>query len=228
MSRPRMCRRWRRRMASSTWRSCCKRLESTARASSAVSKGGCQQAGCRVHAVHLWQELHPLLSPYQRRAAEGLALFERAIAAAQTLASPVIVWHGPKRAEVAKEDGWERFLAVTAERAAACQAAGVTLAIENVSWCALASVREMAAFAARLEELAPAGGLGFAFDPFQAAEAGANPFMLLAAMGDRVVDVHLSDLREGEPAARHLPPGEGELPWPALLRAIAGQYLQDR
>src|SRR3712207_4661454 len=107
-------------------------------------------AGCRVHAVHVWQELHPLLSPYRRRAAEGLALFDRAIAGAAVLGARVVVWHGLKRAEVVPPDGWERFLAATAERAAACGAAGLTLAIENVSWCALAGVRDVAAFSARL------------------------------------------------------------------------------
>ena len=184
----------------------------------------CRAAGCRVHAVHVWQELHPLLSPYRRRAAEGLALFDRAIAGAAALGARAIVWHGPKRAEVATPAAWERFLEATAERAAACAAAGLALGLENVSWCALASVRDVTAFAARLPELAPPAHLGFVFDPFQAAEAGANPFMLLAAMGDRVVDVHLSDRRDGDPAARHLPPGDGDLPWPALLRAVAGVY----
>ena len=181
-------------------------------------------SSCRVHAVHVRQGLHPLADPYRRRAAEALALFDRAIALAATLEARVVVWHGPERAAVAAPGGWDRFLALAAERAAACYAAGVTLGIENVSWCALPGVREVAAFAARAPDLAPAGALGFVFDPFQAAEAGANPFMLLAAMGDRVVDVHLSDLRESDRAARHLPPGEGDLPWPALLRAVAAAY----
>lgn len=182
-------------------------------------------AGCRVQAVHLWQAFHPLLDRYRRRVEEGRGLFDRAIAGAVEVGAGVLVWHGAKRGEVATAEDRERFLAVAAERAAACAAAGVELAVENVSWCVLGDVREVAAFAARLPGLGEAGRhLGFAFDPFQAAEAGANPFMLLAAMGDRVRDVHLSDRREDDPAARHLPPGEGDLPWPALVRAIAGAY----
>jgi len=182
-------------------------------------------AGCSVHAVHIWQAYHPLLSPYRRRVREGERLFDRAIAGAAELGARAIVWHGPKRADVATPDGWSRFLTVAAERAAACGAAGLILAFENVSWCTLARVRDVAAFARKLPELAAPGQLGFAYDPFQAVEAGANPFRLLAAMGDHVVDVHLSDCREDDPAARHLPVGEGELPWPALLRAIAGAYI---
>lgn len=178
-------------------------------------------AGCRIHAVHGWQALHPLVSPYRRRAEEGRALFDQAIAGTAELNARVLVWHGPTRAEVATADGWARFLAVTDELATVCAEAGISLALENVSWCALASVRDVAAFAAALPELGPPGSIGFAFDPFQAAEAGANPFMVLAAMADHVVDIHLSDLRESDRTKRHLLPGDGDLPWPALLRAIA-------
>jgi uncharacterized protein len=86
-------------------------------------------------------------------------------------------------------------------------------------------VRDVLAFSASMKELDPrAERVGFAFDPFQAEEAGANPFMVLAAMENRVFDVHLSDRRDADPESRHLPPGEGDLPWPALLRAISGVY----
>jgi hypothetical protein len=103
----------------------------------------------------------------------------------------------------------------------ACQAAGIILGIENVSYGALAQVRNVVALATRLEEIGPADAVGFVFDPFQAAEAGANPFMMLAAMGNRVVNVHSSDYREADTTVRHLLPGDGDLPWSALIRAVA-------
>jgi hypothetical protein len=185
----------------------------------------CAEAGCRVHAVHVWTGLHPVLSPYRRRAEEGRVLLDLAIAGAATLGARVLVWHGPERREVEAPGGREAFLRIAGEVGRACLEAGVVLGLENVSWCGLATTREVAAFAARLPEVDPTGrAVGFTFDPFQAAEAGQNPFMLLAAMGERVVNVHLSDLKEGDAAARHLPAGEGDLPWPALLRAIHGAY----
>jgi uncharacterized protein len=180
--------------------------------------------GCAIHAVHSYQELVPVLSPYERRASEGRQMFTRMIAATSELGAKVLVWHGPRRHELATLDDWERFIAITAELAAECASANVTLGIENVSWAALPTVRDVTAFAARLPEIGPPDAIGFVFDPFQAAEAGANPFMILQAMEDRVVDVHISDYRAGDPPQRHLPPGEGDLPWPALLRAIAGVY----
>jgi sugar phosphate isomerase/epimerase/predicted metal-dependent hydrolase len=185
----------------------------------------CRSAGCRVHAVHLWQELHPLLSPYARRAREGRALFARAVESAAELGAKVLVWHGPRRSEVRSPADQQRFLDAVADRGAACAGAGLRLAIENVSWCTVATVRDTLTFAANIAALDPrAERVGFAFDPFQADEAGANPFMVLAAMEGRIFDVHLSDRREHDPGNRHLSPGEGDLPWPALLRALAGAY----
>lgn len=185
----------------------------------------CRAAGCRVHSIHLWQDLHPLLSPYARRAREGRTLFARAIEGGAELGGKVIVWHGPKKTELHTADDHARFLDAVADRGSACAAAGMRLAIENVSWCALSSVREVFAFAASVKDFDPRGErIGFAFDPFQADEAGANPFMILSAMQGRVFDVHLSDRRENDPTNRHLPPGDGDLPWPALLRAIASVY----
>ena len=179
-------------------------------------------AGTAIHAVHTMHRLHPFLDPYPRRAREAQELFQHGIEAAATLGAKVLVWHGFRREQMTGPDAWDHFIALTAELAAACGAAGITLGLENVSWCALATVRDVVAFAGRLGEVGPAEHVGFVFDPFQAAEAKANPFMILAAMGNRVVDVHISDYREGEKYGRHLPPGDGDLPWSALLRAVAG------
>src|SRR5262249_17937420 len=148
---------------------------------------------------------------------EGEALFPQAIEGAARLGAKAVVWHGLTRQEANDEDASSAFLHVTERYALACAEASLTLAIENVSWCALASVREVLLFGSGIGELGPKGSIGFAFDPFQAAEAGANPFMMLAAMEAHLVDVHLSDHK---PERRHLPPGEGDLPWPALIRAI--------
>lgn len=181
-----------------------------------------RSAGVEVHSVHAMQYLHPMLNAYPRRAAEARDEFQRMIEATATLGARVLVWHGADRKELTTPDGWERFIALSHDLARACGEAGVTLGIENVSWGALAKVRDVVSFATRLEAIGGPREIGFVFDPFQAIEAGANPFMMLAAMGNRVVNVHISDYRQGDPAARHLLPGDGDLPWSALLRAISG------
>ena len=179
-------------------------------------------AGVSITSVHSLTQAHPMLSVYPRRAAEGLALFRRGIEVTRELGARVLVWHGPERRLMASEDGWERFVALTRDLASECAAAGITLGLENVSHGPLAQVRDVVRIAARLGEIGPPEAVGFVFDPFQAAEAGANPFMMLAAMGNRVVNVHLSDCREHDVSTRHLLPGAGDLPWSALMRAIAG------
>ena len=73
----------------SIWRSCCRRPANMAPVSSANSPHVAATPVRRVHAVHLWQELHPLLSPYTRRAREGRALFARAIDGAAELGAKV-------------------------------------------------------------------------------------------------------------------------------------------
>ena len=176
--------------------------------------------GQRIDSVHSFQAYYPLFTPYQRRTNESLAIFDRLIEDAGDFGIRAIVWHGQNRESAPSPDRWDDFLRIAERLAQRCAKVGVVLALENVSWCALATVRDLLAFAARIPELGDPGSIGFTFDPFQAAEAGANPFMALAAMEPWLVNVHLSDHREGDAHTRHLPPGDGELPWSALLRAI--------
>ena len=184
------------------------------------------EAGVHIRSVHTLEHYHQVLSPYERRAQEGREMMARAIGFASTVGASVLVWHGPPRASVQTPEGWDRFIEETRAIAGQCADAGITLAIENVGRCALGQVRDITAFARHLNEFDDESSIGFVFDPFQAAEAGANPFMMLAAMGNRVVNVHVSDWLEADPTQRHLPPGDGDLPWSAITRAIAGSGFE--
>jgi hypothetical protein len=179
------------------------------------------ERGQRINSIHPWQELFLFFSAYQRRTDEALLGLERVIDVAGSLGIKAIVWHGLDRPFSITPERRVQMLKIAERLAARCHEAGVTLAMENASASALATVRDLFAFAARIPELGPPGSIGFTFDPFQAFEAGANPFMVLAAMDGQIANVHLSDAREGDPTVRHLPPGDGSLPWAALLRAIA-------
>lgn len=184
-----------------------------------------KEAGVNIRSVHTLETYHHVLSPYERRAQEGREMMARAICFAATVGAEVLVWHGPRRTEVQTEEGWNRFIEETLDITDQCADAGITLAIENVGRSALGQVRDITAFAKHLGDF-DENAFGFVFDPFQAAEAGANPFMMLAAMGNRVVNVHISDWLEDDPSQRHLPPGDGDLPWSALMRAIAGSGFE--
>lgn len=181
-----------------------------------------RDAGVKVRSVHTMLRLHPMFDPYARRAREGRQLFDLGIQAADALDADVLVWHGARADEISQQDGWERFIRLSTVLAAACGNAGVTLGVENVSWCALATVRDIVRFATRIDEIGPPEHVGFVFDPFQAMRADANPFMILAAMGNRIANVHISDYSTEHPERDRLPPGDGNIPWSALLRAIGG------
>jgi len=185
-------------------------------------RANAETAGVTIHSIHTMEPLHPMLDRYPRRAEEGRALFRDGIALAAAVGAKVLVWHGARRKQVETPEGRERFVELTRELAAECGEAGVTLGMENHAISALAQVRDIVDFAKRLGDIGTGQEIGFVFDPFQAAEAGANPFMMLAAMGNRIVNVHISDYSEENPGLRHLPPGDGDLPWSALIRAIAG------
>jgi uncharacterized protein len=178
--------------------------------------------GVAIRSVHFMQPFHPLFSTYRRRAAEAWRLFEKGIEGAALAGAEMIVWHGPCQGEVQEHDALDCLLTAARELASQCTAAGLTLTIENVSWCYLSSVRAVRALASRIDEIGPPSTVGFTFDAFQAAESDANPFMMLAAMNGLLANVHLRDFRESDRTQRSLPPGDGDLPWPALLRAVAG------
>jgi sugar phosphate isomerase/epimerase len=183
-----------------------------------------QDAGVTVRSYHLFQRLHPLYSGYARRTAEALDLMRGAMETARANGVRTLIWHGAARDELRGPDTWNRFLPMVTEVGAMAAAAGVTVAIENVSWCIVSSVRDVQRLAKAMPDLAPADALGFTFDSFQALESGANPFMVLAAMGEQLRHVHISDGAAGDEQMRHQLPGRGEIPWPSLIRAIASAY----
>jgi sugar phosphate isomerase/epimerase/predicted metal-dependent hydrolase len=178
-------------------------------------------SGASVHAVHTLHRYHPIFDDYPRRVDEGWDLFSRAIEGAASIGAGVLVWHGACRGHRQLTIVSNEVLEAVDRLAGLCADAGISLALENVAWCAMSQTRDVLAFASRLPELRHSEAIGFVFDPFQASDAKANPFMILAAMEPRLLDVHLRDYRESESNNRELVPGNGDLPWPALIRAIA-------
>ncbi len=181
-----------------------------------------RDAGVRIHSVHALVQTHPVFDAYRRRAEEGWLRFEQVAAGTSAMGAEVLVWHGLCRDERGFTLTSPEVFAAIDRLAGICAQHGLLLGLENVSWCAMSQVRDVLTLLSRLPELAHGRSVAFTFDAFQAAEANANPFMLLQAMENRVVNVHLRDRDPAAPERRNLMPGEGSLPWPALLRAIAG------
>ena len=167
--------------------------------------------GLRVHSIHLYAPYFDLWVPYPRLAQETRARFRRLLEIAATLEACALTWHG-LRYDVENPRLVAAFFESAAWAGEQAQAAGITLCIENVSWCYLRTPEQVTA-------IRQAGlPVGFTFDTFQAGESGIDPAALIHAMDNRLTTVHLADYALAGP--RHLPPGDGILDWPAILRAL--------
>ena len=167
--------------------------------------------GLRIHSIHLHTSYFDLWAPYPRMIQETRDRFRRLLEIATRLEARALTWHGLRYGV-----DHPRLVAAFFESAAwageQAQAAGVTLCIENVSWCYLRTPEHVTAI--RQADLP----VGFTCDTFQASESGTDPVALIHAMDSRLRTVHLADYAPVGP--RHLPPGEGILDWPAILRAL--------
>lgn len=165
----------------------------------------------RVHSLHLYATYFDLWAPYPRMAQEVRDRFRRLLEVAVMLDAEALTWHG-LRYGLENPGLIDAFFESALWAGEQARAAGLTLCLENVSWCYLRTPEQVRAV--RHAHLPVA----FTFDAFQACESDVEPAVLVRAMDDRLATVHLSDYRADGP--RHLPPGEGDVDWSRLLRAL--------
>ncbi len=164
-----------------------------------------------VHSLHLYATYFDLWSPYPRMAKEIRDRFRRLLEMAALVDAQALTWHG-LRYGLDNAELVEAFFESAAWAGERAQDAGLTLCIENVSWCYLRKPEHVRA-------IRQAGlPVAFTFDAFQARESEVEPAAMVRAMNDRLATVHLSDYHPEGP--RHLPPGDGTTDWPAVLRAL--------
>ena len=176
-----------------------------------------RSSGVEIVAIHLEPDMHILFDPEPAVVMDAWRNFDIAIEGALEIGARTIVWQGPIRVEYPVEAGFEPFLDVVFELDRRCQQAGVRLALENAEPGVLCTLRDFIEIGPRLPET-----VGFAFDPHHAAAAQANPMLLLRQMQGRLFDAHLRDFDAEGKRPGNILPGEGTLPWPAILRAIRG------
>ncbi|HEX3050303.1 MAG TPA: sugar phosphate isomerase/epimerase family protein [Aggregatilineaceae bacterium] len=131
---------------------------------------------------------------------------------AAELGAQAITWHGYDK-NLDDDRMFDRFAETARYLGSRARQVGVTVTIENVSWCCY--VRR----ADHIYQIRDANlPLGFTFDPFQAMEAEQTPTEIIRAMGDRLTTVHLSDFGLGP--VRHMALGEGIIDWRSIFRAL--------
>ena len=167
--------------------------------------------GLHVHSLHLHTSYFELWAPYPRMIQEARDRFLRSLEIAALLEACAVTWHGLHHSVDVPHMVTTFFESATwaGEQA---QAAGITLCVENVSWCYLRTPTQV-------QTIRQAGlPVGFTFDTFQAGESATDPATLIHAMNGHLTTVHLADYAPDAP--RHLPPGKGTLDWTAILRAL--------
>ncbi|HOU15101.1 MAG TPA: sugar phosphate isomerase/epimerase [Anaerolineae bacterium] len=167
--------------------------------------------GVRVHSLHLHNDFFELWSPYPRMLTEARERFLHTLEIANLLGVQGLTWHGI-RFGFKNPAFVARFLDGATWAAEQACAVGVTLCLENVSWCYVRTPEQIRTLH---EHHVP---VGFTFDSFQAGETPMDPVTLIYAMNSRLKTVHLADYAPAGP--RHLPLGAGILDWRAILHAL--------
>ncbi|MGX8699809.1 sugar phosphate isomerase/epimerase family protein [Caproiciproducens sp.] len=171
-------------------------------------------SGSIVKSVHPFTsgfESFLLFSDYQRRSDDGLEFYKRYFHAANLLGAEILVLHGQrndKRSRITEQEYFEHY----ARLYALGKTFGVTVAQENVN---LFRSNEPG-FLLRMREYLNED-CAFVLDVKQAVRGGEDPFRVCAAMGERLVHVHINDNKPGEDC---LLPGSGTMDFDALKQLM--------
>lgn len=175
--------------------------------------------GMRAYSVHPQSpQFEPqLFSIHPRQKQDAIAIYEKVLSAGERLGAQVYVMHGPATLNgAAKNMELERLAPLFRELSDRALQHGLTLALENVSWCICCKPE----FVTLLRE-ATEDRMHFTLDIKQAVRSGHDPLQFLRAMGDHLVNVHLCDMEETEDHRWYWRmPGEGTFDFMALGKAL--------
>lgn len=179
-----------------------------------------QEFHMRVVSVHPFtsaMEGHLLFSDYSRRTRDALDQYERYFEAAADLGASYFTFHGellrarglpPSRAEYRRMDTYQKLCA----RAAAC---GIVFTQENVSWCKSSSPQFLLELYRNVPELK------YTLDIKQARRAGMDWKDYVDAVGDRIVNLHISDYSQQSDC---LLPGQGDVNFRELFSLLRSSH----
>ena len=180
-------------------------------------------AGLAVYSVHPMssQFESQLFSIHPRQKADALAIYREALHAARILGATHYVMHGsPHLGGTAKNLELERIAPIFRELLDVAAEYGITLCLENVSWCFF----HAPAFGAELKERLGDHRLKFVLDIKQAVRSGEDPFAFVEAVGEDMENWHLCDYAFDEAGKLSLKmPGQGQCDFLNLAKAMVGK-----
>lgn len=172
-----------------------------------------------VHPFTSFAESFTIFGSYKRRADDTIELYKRYFDFANEVGASIFVLHGAKLTHtVDGEEYFERF----ARLRDAGKQFGVTVSQENVVNFRSASVE----FIKRMNDYL-GGDFALTLDLKQCRRAGEKPLDFINAVGEKIVNVHISD---GKPEHDCLPPFEGKEDFAKIINALKdkrynGEYL---
>lgn len=162
----------------------------------------CDRFGIRVHSVHPFTsflENYLFFSPYPRRIADSVEFYRSYAKAAKILGAEVINIHGDRGIGLESIDDYVEFITPLLKLQ---QETGIAYSLENVFFNSVNHPE----FTARLRQKAP--DARFTFDIKQAFRGGQDPYQLVEAMGNAIVNFHANDRDEEHMC---LLPGQGNV-----------------
>ena len=177
-------------------------------------------AGLNVYSVHPMssQFESQLFSIHPRQKADAFCVYREALNAGRILGATHYVMHGsPHLGGTAKNLELERIAPIFGELMDVAAEYGITLCLENVSWCFF----HAPAFGAELKERLGDHRLKFVLDVKQAVRSGEDPFAFVDAVGEDLANWHLCDYAFDDAGKLSLKmPGQGQCDFKALGAAM--------
>lgn len=169
----------------------------------------CVEHGVKVHNVHPMSSMFEsqLFSIHPRQKQDAFRIFEQVLRAAKELGATRYILHGAAHMSgAAKNLEPERMAATLDELCLLADRYGITVALENVSWCFYHEPRTALDLLERMES----DRLRFVLDIKQAIRSGQDPLDFVEALGNRIEVVHICDCdQSGERPVYCLPPTGG-------------------
>lgn len=168
-------------------------------------------SGASVKSVHPFTsgfETMMIFSDYERRFLDALEFYQKYFEAANELGAEILVLHGQRdygKSRIPEELYFQRY----ARLYALGKEYGVTVAQENVN----AFRSESPEFIRKMRRVL-GDECSFVLDVKQAVRAGFDPYEMCAAMGERLVHVHINDNSKKTDC---LLPGKGTMDYSRLL-----------
>ena len=178
-----------------------------------------RDAGLSCYSVHaMSMQFEPqLFSIHPRQYSDAVSVFEKVLTAGEILGATHYTMHGAAvLSNGAQSFRMERIIPRFRELCKRARTHGITVCLENVSWC----FYQRPEFALAVQQEMDTRDLKFCLDVKQAVRSGQDPLAFVSALGTQIENVHLCDYhKHGEGYCWTLP-GQGEYDFPSLSYAL--------